>query len=72
MAALGLTWVRIGEFSWHVIEPHPGEVHWDWLDEATPYLGRRQDVKDIDFRTVAHAFRLAAERTAEESGDIAG
>ena len=39
MAALGLTWVRIGEFSWGVIEPHAGDLHWQWLDEAIAVLG---------------------------------
>lgn len=39
MANLGLTWVRIGEFSWGVIEPQPGELHWQWLDDAIEVLG---------------------------------
>ncbi|SNS24221.1 beta-galactosidase [Antarctobacter heliothermus] len=40
MAALGLTWVRIGEFGWSVIEPAPGELQFDWLDRAIDTLGR--------------------------------
>ena len=39
MAALGLTWVRIGEFAWSRIEPAPGDFRWDWLDEAIDVLG---------------------------------
>lgn len=39
MVDLGLTWVRIGEFSWAVIEPQPGELHWQWLDDAIEVLG---------------------------------
>lgn len=34
MAALGLTFVRIGEFAWSRIEPEPGRLVWDWLDRA--------------------------------------
>ncbi len=39
MVALGLTWVRIAEFSWAMIEPSPGQFDWDWLDEAVSLLG---------------------------------
>ena len=34
MAALGLSFVRIGEFAWSRIEPEPGRFEWDWLDRA--------------------------------------
>ena len=40
MVALGLSWVRIGEFSWGIIEPQPNELHWEWLDEAIQVLGK--------------------------------
>ncbi|NIZ59731.1 beta-galactosidase [Sedimentitalea sp. CY04] len=40
MAEAGLTWVRIGEFAWSRIEPKPGELHWDWLDQAINVLGQ--------------------------------
>lgn len=40
MAALGLTWVRIGEFAWARMEPVPGSYDWDWLDRAIDTLGR--------------------------------
>ena len=40
MAALGLTWVRIGEFAWHRIEPSPDAFDWGWLDRAIKVLGR--------------------------------
>ena len=39
MAALGLTWVRIGEFAWSRMEPVPGTYDWDWLDRAIATLG---------------------------------
>ena len=39
MAALGLTWVRIGEFAWSRMEPEPGRFDWDWLDRAIAVLG---------------------------------
>ena len=39
MANLGLTWVRIGEFAWSVIEPAPGDLRFDWLDRAIEILG---------------------------------
>ncbi len=39
MVALGLTWVRIAEFSWAKIEPESGRYDWQWLDEAVRVLG---------------------------------
>lgn len=39
MATLGLSIVRIGEFAWSKIEPKPGELNWQWLDEAIATLG---------------------------------
>ena len=30
----------------------------DWLEEVTPYLGDRQDLKDVRFRGLGHAFRV--------------
>ncbi len=39
MAALGLTWVRIGEFAWARMEPQPGKLTLDWLDRAFDTLG---------------------------------
>ena len=38
MAALGLTWVRIGEFAWSRLEPAPGDLQFDWLDRAIDVL----------------------------------
>lgn len=38
MAALGLTYVRVGEFAWSRIEPEPGEFNWGWLDRALDVL----------------------------------
>ena len=39
MADIGLTWVRIGEFAWSLLEPKEGEYQFDWLDEAIETLG---------------------------------
>lgn len=39
MAELGLTWVRIGEFSWSQLEPARGDYHFEWLDDAIAVLG---------------------------------
>jgi beta-galactosidase len=39
MAALGLSWVRIGEFAWSRMEPTPGTYDWAWLDRAIETLG---------------------------------
>lgn len=38
MADLGLTYVRIGEFSWSRLEPQDGELCFDWLDTAIDTL----------------------------------
>ncbi len=38
MRALGLAYVRVGDFTWSEIEPKPGEFHWEWLDEAIDTL----------------------------------
>lgn len=40
MVAAGLTWVRIGEFSWSKLEPAPEQYEWSWLDRAIDTLGR--------------------------------
>ena len=40
MADLGLTWVRIGEFAWSLLEPKPGQMDWGWMDRAIETLGR--------------------------------
>ncbi len=34
MRDMGLTHVRIGEFSWSRVEPEPGQLVWGWLDRA--------------------------------------
>ncbi len=38
MAALGLTWVRIGEFAWSRLEAVEGTYTFEWLDEAIAVL----------------------------------
>ena len=40
MVSLGLSLVRIGEFSWSTLEPTPGDYHWGWLDRAIETLGK--------------------------------
>ncbi|MEH6523204.1 beta-galactosidase [Sulfitobacter sp.] len=40
MVQAGLTWVRIGEFSWSKLEPKPEEYQWEWLDKAVETLGQ--------------------------------
>ena len=40
MAAMGIRHVRIGEFAWSRIEPHPGQYDWEWLDAAVETLTR--------------------------------
>ena len=39
MAELGLSLVRIGEFSWAKLEASPGSYTWGWLDRAIETLG---------------------------------
>ena len=39
MIDTGLSWVRIGEFSWARMEPKPGKFDWEWLDRAIETLG---------------------------------
>lgn len=34
MRELGLSYVRIGEFAWALLEPEPGQLEWGWLDEV--------------------------------------
>lgn len=38
MKDMGLSWVRIGEFSWSVLEPKPESLQWEWLDRAVETL----------------------------------
>ncbi|HEY8383271.1 MAG TPA: beta-galactosidase [Microvirga sp.] len=38
MRALGITYVRIGEFAWSRLEPAAGRFDWDWLDRAMDVL----------------------------------
>lgn len=61
MAAAGLTWIRIGEFSWSKLEPTPGELHWDWLDRAIETLGA-QGLKVVLGTPTATPPRWMAER----------
>ena len=39
MVEAGLSWVRIGEFAWSKMEPSPGELKFEWLDEIIEILG---------------------------------
>ncbi|WP_117238256.1 beta-galactosidase [Thermus sediminis] len=38
MRELGLSYVRLGEFAWALLEPEPGHLDWSWLDEALATL----------------------------------
>ena len=38
MADAGLTYVRIAEFAWTLMEPAEGQFAWGWLDEAIATL----------------------------------
>ncbi|MCX5478728.1 beta-galactosidase [Kaistia geumhonensis] len=40
MAALGIRYVRIGEFAWSRVEPEPGRFTFEWLDRAIETLGK--------------------------------
>ncbi len=40
MHTLGITAVRIGEFSWSKMEPRPEEYHFDWLHRIVDRLGK--------------------------------
>jgi beta-galactosidase len=40
MRDLGITQVRIAEFCWSRIEPHPDQLCWDWLDRVVETLAR--------------------------------
>lgn len=40
MVELGLTWVRVGEFTWSLIEKQEGVFDWAWLDRAVDVLGK--------------------------------
>ncbi|MFC3121343.1 beta-galactosidase [Agaribacter flavus] len=46
MRALGLTYVRLAEFSWSKLEPQEGTYNFDWLDKAIAVLAE-QDLKII-------------------------
>ena len=39
MQRVGVTTVRIGEFSWGLLEPEEGKFDFDWLDKAIRLLG---------------------------------
>ena len=38
MVEMGLSWVRIGEFSWSRMEQEPGKLTFEWLDRAVHTL----------------------------------
>ncbi len=39
MRAMGIAYVRIGEFAWSRMEPSPDRFDWGWLDRAMDALG---------------------------------
>lgn len=46
MAAMGIRYVRIGEFAWSRIEPKRDHFEWEWLDRAIDVLARH-DLKIV-------------------------
>ena len=40
MQEMGISFVRLGEFSWHKMEPVEGEYDFDWLISAVDKLGK--------------------------------
>ena len=38
MKEAGITCVRMGEFAWGKMEPHPGEFHFEWLHRVVDLL----------------------------------
>ena len=40
MQEMGIQVVRMGEFSWHKMEPEEGKYDFDWLEEAIALLGK--------------------------------
>ncbi|MEN8008350.1 MAG: hypothetical protein ABFS42_15145, partial [Candidatus Krumholzibacteriota bacterium] len=51
----------------------PGVLHAaDWLHDATPYLGDRQDLKDVRFRDLVHRFEYAQGRYRIEELVLSG
>ena len=38
MAGIGIDFVRIGEFAWGVIEPEPGRIELDWMQDSVDLL----------------------------------
>lgn len=41
MQDLGITYVRLAEFSWSKLEPEPGNYHFNWLDKVIEILGKK-------------------------------
>jgi beta-galactosidase len=39
MVAMGIRYVRVGEFAWSRLEPEPGKLTFDWLHRAIAVLG---------------------------------
>jgi len=51
----------------------PGVLHaGDWLQDITPYLGKRQDLKDVRFEDLLHHFRFHQGRYLIEGLTLAG
>ncbi len=42
MLELGISWVRINEFAWSQLEPSPGELNFEWLDQIIEILGNKK------------------------------
>src|SRR5688500_5115191 len=42
MQTMGLQIVHLGEFAWFTMEPRPGEIQLDWLDECVEMAAKRR------------------------------
>src|SRR4051812_1786430 len=42
IAKMGLRVVHMGEFAWFTMEPTPGDIQLDWLDECVDMAAARQ------------------------------
>lgn len=51
----------------------PGVLHaGDWLEDITPYLGNRQDLKDVRFESLDHHFKYSQSRFFIDSLSLSG
>ena len=78
IAKMGLQIVHMGEFAWFTMEPRPGDIQLDWLEECDfewdMYVDLPENTVRYCFRTVGDAaafkrrFGHAAQRRAVAGG----